>query len=381
MEKLRATLKYGIFFYLAIIGLSKSAYSQTYNDKIASYITQVEHPFKFLQHFENMGVKESGTHALDTTFKWLNASIRQLGYNTKVIPFLNGKDTLKNIEFVKKGSWDSCIIVCAHYDSWTGPGVNDNGTGDFALYQFAKWIKELNTKFTIRFLYFSGEELGYLGSRHYVANLNKDSVKIKYVINFDQLGGTIGEDNSGIKCERDDVSKLSQESYDLTGKMAAIYSLYTKLVPVVTPAYSSDYISFRDSGYIISGVYQYSGFPYYHSTSDLLNYIEFNSLTETVKGALAFLLYLTQADVPLVNNINGQTINNLTVYTTQNGLELDGVTGYNFRLFDASGKLIVSDKCESNHIIIPTSGLGSGIYYVSVFNNNRQQHQKIFISH
>ena len=129
-------------FFIILFGVFQfNGFSQVYKTEIADYITKVEHPLVFLQKVEKLGVKESGFKELDSTHNWLKRLVTQVGYKPFTQKFLNYKDTLRNIVFTKKGTNDSTIIICAHYDSWVGPGVNDNGTGDFALYQIAKLLK------------------------------------------------------------------------------------------------------------------------------------------------------------------------------------------------------------------------------------------------
>jgi aminopeptidase YwaD len=353
--------------------------TQTFDKNVAAYINNVENPFSFLQKCENLGIKLTGTRALDSTYSWLNRLIKQEGYQTNTQYFLYGNDTLKNIEFVKQGDNDSCIILCAHYDTWVGAGVNDNGTGDFALYQFAKWLKPLKSKYTLRFIYFSGEEIGFVGSKHYVSKLDKDSVKIKFVINFDQLGGTVGENNSAVKCERDEVSGNKVRSNEIASNLANFYNLYTNLTGVVTPAYSSDYIPFRDSGYIISGIYQYANYPYYHSTSDLLNYVDLPSLTSTVKGALAAIIFFSNSIVPEVNAVKNNVKRNVTVYNTHNALFVINAANSVLNLSDALGRQKITRNISNPDFNLSLSDLPNGVYYVSIVIDNTIICKKIFI--
>lgn len=88
---------------------------------------------------------------------------------------------------------DEMVIVCGHFDSWDGPGsvgANDNGTGSTVTLESARLFKKLGIKpkRTIRFILWSGEEQGLLGSRAYV-EMHKDSLdKVSAVFNDD--GGT-----------------------------------------------------------------------------------------------------------------------------------------------------------------------------------------------
>ena len=366
---------------LFLTGLGFKASSQVFDQKIADYILKLEHPLTFLQKLENLGVKEINKPGLDSTCFWLKKMLEQGGYVVKIQNFLYGNDTLRNLEFTKKGTSDSCIIIGAHYDSKIGFGVNDNGTGDFALYQIAKLLKGITTKYTIRFVYFSGEEIDYLGSRYFVKYINKDSVKIKFMLNLDQLGGTIDEDNTGIKCERDEISSKKAESNELAVSMAKIYSLYTNLNPVITSAYSSDYLSFRDSGYLISGIYQYSSFPYYHSENDLLKYIEFNSLISTVKGALAFVMHYSQSEIPVGINQKVADFNSLNVYNTNKELIVTANADYNLIIYDQMGRLRYSKWGNENDKNIALDDFKNGVYFAYLHSNGKMVTNKFLVQH
>lgn len=88
---------------------------------------------------------------------------------------------------------DEIVIVCGHFDSWNGPGsvgANDNGTGSTVTLEAARLLAKVGAKprRTIRFILWSGEEQGLLGSRAYV-QMHKDELpKISAVFNDD--GGT-----------------------------------------------------------------------------------------------------------------------------------------------------------------------------------------------
>lgn len=72
------------------------------------------------------------------------------------------------------------FIVCAHYDTqavrepnWnplasSAPGANNNGTGVAAMLEIASLLSQYEYDHELRFVALGGEELGFLGSRHYV---------------------------------------------------------------------------------------------------------------------------------------------------------------------------------------------------------------------
>ena len=88
---------------------------------------------------------------------------------------------------------DEMVIVSGHFDSWNGPGsqgANDNGTGSAMTLEAARILTVVHAKpkRTIRFILWTGEEQGLLGSGAYVQKHKDEMNKISAVIVDD--GGT-----------------------------------------------------------------------------------------------------------------------------------------------------------------------------------------------
>ncbi|HEY4539358.1 MAG TPA: M28 family peptidase [Faecalibacter sp.] len=82
------------------------------------------------------------------------------------------------------------IVLGGHLDSWDlANGAIDNGVGSFSIIDVARTYKSLNleNKRTIEFVLFMGEEIGLLGSKHYVNQALKDGSieQIKAMSNMD----------------------------------------------------------------------------------------------------------------------------------------------------------------------------------------------------
>jgi len=82
------------------------------------------------------------------------------------------------------------IILGGHLDSWDlATGAIDNGVGSFSVIDVARTYKKLNleNKRTLEFVLFMGEEIGLLGSKHYVKQAMKDGSinQIKAMSNMD----------------------------------------------------------------------------------------------------------------------------------------------------------------------------------------------------
>ncbi|WP_405756097.1 M28 family metallopeptidase [Streptomyces sp. NBC_00073] len=107
------------------------------------------------------------------------------------------KRTTRNvIAETRGGRADRVVTVGAHLDSVPeGPGINDNGSGSAGLLEVALKLagKGANKKGKgpankVRFAWWSAEELGLLGSEHYVAQLSvKQKEDIALYLNFDMI--------------------------------------------------------------------------------------------------------------------------------------------------------------------------------------------------
>jgi hypothetical protein len=88
------------------------------------------------------------------------------------------------------GDPNKVVVVGAHLDSvGPGPGINDNGSGSAALVEFAQALRGVYPKNKIRFIWFSAEESGLLGSEAYVNSLDVTArSKIAAMLNFDMIG-------------------------------------------------------------------------------------------------------------------------------------------------------------------------------------------------
>ena len=88
------------------------------------------------------------------------------------------------------GDPDNVIVVGAHLDSvGVGAGINDNGSGSAGILEIAEQLSGVALRNKIRFVWFSAEESGLLGSEAYVASLPAaEREKIAAMLNFDMIG-------------------------------------------------------------------------------------------------------------------------------------------------------------------------------------------------
>ncbi|KAF9092286.1 Leucyl aminopeptidase yscIV [Mortierella sp. AM989] len=113
--------------------------------------------------------------------------------NLKTVNSLTVESTINVLCTSKDGDDDDTIVLGAHLDSVPeGPGMVDNGSGATSLLEIALVLAkaEYKPKNKVVFGWWGAEEIGLLGSRHYVRELAKDKDKKKQVamnMNFDML--------------------------------------------------------------------------------------------------------------------------------------------------------------------------------------------------
>jgi len=82
------------------------------------------------------------------------------------------------------------VMAGGHLDSVAGgPGINDNGSGAATLIELAEAIGPDPPGARVRLGFWGAEELGLLGSRHYVRSLGREERQgIRAYLNFDMVG-------------------------------------------------------------------------------------------------------------------------------------------------------------------------------------------------
>jgi Zn-dependent M28 family amino/carboxypeptidase len=82
------------------------------------------------------------------------------------------------------------VVVGAHLDSvQRGPGLNDNGSGSVLILEVAEQMAKMRPRNRVRFVWWSAEELGLLGSSHYVRQLSAGALQSHALyLNLDMVG-------------------------------------------------------------------------------------------------------------------------------------------------------------------------------------------------
>ncbi|MEC2073258.1 M28 family peptidase [Alkalihalophilus marmarensis] len=169
------------------------------------------------------------------------------------------------------------IVLSSHHDSVPGaPGANDNASGTAMVLELARAMKNLPTDTEIRFTTFGAEELGLIGSRHYVNTLPASELnRIVANFNLDMVGSRDAGDlvMRTVNGQPNLVTELAQaSSYRLNGAPTPY-----------NQGGSSDHVPFGEKG-IPAALFIHSPLePWYHTPEDTIDKISKEKLQDVAQ--------------------------------------------------------------------------------------------------
>ncbi|MCA9311932.1 MAG: M28 family peptidase, partial [Phycisphaerales bacterium] len=188
------------------------------------------------------------------------------------------------------GEW---VIIGGHYDhvgygrlsgaspnnvGILHPGADDNGSGATGVLLIARNLAQAYAELpegtdarSVLFLEFAGEEMGLLGSKHYVENMDLTPSQITCMLNLDMIGrvreGRVEADGMGSADEIEDVFKPHFEATSLN------------VAPSQGVAGNSDHASFYRQDIPVS--HFFTGLhPDYHKPGDTFEKINFEGAVQ-----------------------------------------------------------------------------------------------------
>jgi len=184
------------------------------------------------------------------------------------------------------------ILVTAHLDDMPGtafaPGADDNGSGSVTVLRAAQIMAALQFEKTIRFICFTGEEQGLLGSYAYAVGAVVRGDTIDAVVNLDM----IAYESDGldvIELHAGTTVAASGAIADAFMNVNTTYGLgFTPEKVTTGSSYSSDHASFWSLGYpAILAIEDFQDFtPWYHTELDRVATLELDFFTRFAKAAV-----------------------------------------------------------------------------------------------
>ncbi|GAB3466080.1 M28 family metallopeptidase [Actinophytocola sediminis] len=201
----------------------------------------------------NGGNRAHGQPGYLAGLEYLRAKLDAAGFVTTLQEFDAGGTGYNLIADWPGGDENAVLMVGGHADSVrSGPGINDNGSGSAALLEVALTAAEQNLQPTkhLRFAWWGAEELGLVGSTHYVQSLPAEEVaKISGYLNFDMVGSP----NAGYFVYSSDGQPDGSAAFEemLNGHYAAA-GVPTEPVAI---GGRSDHAAFAEAGIPTGGVF------------------------------------------------------------------------------------------------------------------------------
>lgn len=378
--------------FVVLVVASQIIAAQEYDPYIQNKVNEIAYDsvLQRLQDFEDLGMKQAGTAALEETANWIIQQHQQFGYtDIELDSFYVGSNLVYNIIVTKTGTLypDTYLIIDGHYDTYNGPGVNDNGSGTAIVLEVARMMADVETAYSIKFIHFTVEELGLVGSTHYVENtVIPQNMDIRLVFNIDEVGGVAGMVNNTITCERDEWSPTSnnEASAAFTDTLASLTEIYSSLNTHISYAYGSDYVPFMENGYVVTGYYEYNESPYPHSIHDSLSNMDPEYVFELTKASLASCMYFAEylnSTTSISGNEDEYLPMDISPNPFVNNLEFNNRwdNPVEITMYNMSGKVILNSRIPAKSKIRVQPECPPGIYLIkgNTDNSNAEFHQKL----
>ncbi len=214
------------------------------------------------------------------------------------------------------------FIICAHYDTkaerdpnWnplasSAPGANKNGTGVAAMLEIAGILSQYEYDHEIKFIALGGEELGFQGSRNYVREAiskeksysdsskvgrTPDSEKIAAVFNLDMIGFNWKSDLVEVISNKDSIwisraLTISNTWYNIGLKIRRTQDEFVDISSHKT-FWDSEYsaVTLIESSTPWRDSQNYDANPFYHTSQDTVNKINFRLVTKVTQLVLVTL--------------------------------------------------------------------------------------------
>lgn len=321
-----------VFFILLLSGLPAVISTSTTNNPLSTLDGLTGHPSstsktssiieminetllrRYLEPLVSYGPRMTGTFGCEQSAAFIKNQFTEMGLFAR---YQNWTDfgniyhpyhfTSQNVEGTLPGSDNSdngIIIFNAHYDSVTqAPGANDDGSGTAAVLAAAEVLSHFSFNRTIKFVTFSGEEEGLLGSQAYAKEAYQQRQNIMLDVDADMIGHattatgghsmrlTVTEDAAWVMNICDNVS--SQNNLGFTFNHGAVSR---------EGRGGSDYFSFAQYGWETLATWEADHDPAMHTQNDDLNNINFSYLVNTTRIIAGTIAYLadTQNTYPQV---------------------------------------------------------------------------------
>jgi len=303
----------GLFLCLTVIIFPPSAEDAYPNAIIVSQISESDY-VSYVEDLESFGTRYYNTSGNASAAEYIYDVFASFGLEVAYDPFTYNGYVLNNVVATLPGTRfsdeDRYFIVGAHFDSISddpqsqAPGADDNASGISAVLEIASVLSLYEPDTTIKFIAFNAEEEDLIGSKAYADEAMLNDEEILAMLNFDMIAYTGGNPDTGPN-PYEDLELYGDEW--LVDMMIDMTESYTSLSTDGhhLNEYGSDHYYFHSSLYPgsfsvlaieddVQDIWEGSN-PYYHSTEDTSEHLDFGFAVNITKIGAAAIAELTRA--------------------------------------------------------------------------------------
>jgi hypothetical protein len=241
--------------------------------------------------------------AISMTTRYAYEHLVATGLSVTYHDYTYGSNHWRNVVAEKPGLVDpsEIYLITAHIDdmpnSSDAPGADDNASGSVAVMLAARLLADRHLAYTVRFVLFTGEEQGLIGSAAYAADCAARGEDIRGVINLDM----IAYNSDALPIIDLYASSSVPGSMELTRIFSDVIGVYSldlvpdrRDMPSGFPIQNSDQWRFLQHGYpAFLAIEDLSDeTPYYHTSQDALATLDLDYYADFTRAAIATLVYL-----------------------------------------------------------------------------------------
>ena len=252
----------------------------------------------YIQTLTGFGPRVTGSSACYDAGDYIANVFNGMGLDVRIQEWSYGSYQGNNIEATLEGEdmeSNEVYLVCAHYDSVPGsPGADDNAAGTAAVLASAKVLSNYLFSHTVKFVAFSGEEQGLLGSSVYAAEAKSDGINIIEVLNADMIGYAETYD------DRHMIGVYGSST--IASNSQVMSDSYPGLIDLTVIPHSasgnSDHWPFIQQGYDAAMYHEYHFNPYYHSSQDTIDKMDLEYDMRVTRMIMATLANFSNIIIP-----------------------------------------------------------------------------------
>jgi hypothetical protein len=269
---------------------------------IIEMINQINESLLFEYHSGLMkfGPRYTGSISCNLAAEYIHDEFQQMGLKTEFHEWRYAGFHSKNVVATLQGTdLDSTVeyILCGHYDTVAdASGADDDGSGTAAVLAIASVLRTYQFNHTIRFITFSGEEVGTYGSFTYARDASYRGDNIVAVLNMDMIGYA-STTEGGRVLRFFPPTRSSWIASDATS-ISEKYNDSIDMKVVTLPGYrGADNQAFVDYGYDGVWIAHQDGYPWGHSPNDTADHLNWSYYVKATKLMLAITAEFAQKTI------------------------------------------------------------------------------------